>query len=196
MKPNFTKKALFGLAILCVPSTALAGPFGLEMGLMPDDVSVELSALPPQAHPTHSSKTAPVPNKLFNSYLYKFGETGLCSVRGVGEFTLSDEVGEDGVSSKSDKVIDLLRAKYGEPAEINKFAISNVEPSGVMWGVKGNHLHYSVEWKLVGPNSLPNNLQSIYLSSSAKTQTSAVISIDYSFTNYPDCSRQLDGSSL
>ena len=189
-------KYLIPIAVISTPVAAFAGPFGLEMGMMQGDLSIELTELNPAAHPTHSSNTAPLPNKMFDRYLYKFGESGLCSVRGVGSFALSDDTLGAGVSSQTNKVIDLLKVKYGDPVEINKYPISNVEPLGLMWNIRENHMHYSVEWKSVGDKSLPSNIQSIYLSSSAKTQTSATISIDYSFTNYSGCSGELNSSGL
>jgi hypothetical protein len=101
----------------------------------------------------------------------------------------------DQIKAEADKLAETLEVKYGKYTKKYDFASESVyerNPQYWMMGLKEDAVTYSYVWRAVKKQStLPNNISSIAVNTSAISSSAGAASIIYSFSNAGECFEEI-----
>lgn len=186
-----TKKILIGLAILAILSeTAIAGPFGLSMGMNKSDFKGKLKEIAPHKYTTN---TVPKKHSAFETYVVKISpKSGLCYIKAIGKDISTNTYGVE-VKSAFDSMESKLKKSYGKNKRVDFLRYESIwdEPKDYMPAlIKGERILVSV-WNKEEGSTLKGNLKDVALGASGSSRSKGYLSIDYSFTNQEACDAEI-----
>lgn len=185
---KFILTLTIGIILFSIDCFANDGPFGFYMG-MPYDEIKKIS------HTTQGDvfrvDDAPKNHSDFEMYGVKATpEHGVCFVKAVGNTIETNRYGTQ-LTSKYEEIKTALTKIYGPVSdEINLLLPGSIwnEPEDFMTGLRKNERALIAEWN----KDLPHNITKIYLGASALSREKGYLSIEYHFTNKPECDRYIN----
>jgi hypothetical protein len=185
------KVLLFALlSVIILSSHALAGPFGLSMGMSleefgPNPVNV--------GHGKFRVENVPKPHSEFVYYIVQVGPTkGLCWIKAIGKDIETSAYGIE-LKNAFNSMKERLKSNYGESKTMDLLLPGSIwnEPSDWMMSlIKKERILVSI-WNKDGESDLSEDLKQIGLITSSISQNKGYISIEYSFVNEDDCEDEL-----
>ncbi len=183
-----TMMFFFGLA-----DWAIAGPFGLSMGMKPSEVGGKLKEHGPGKYRTTE---VPQPHSAFKEYLLFFGpKTGLCKI-----IATSPEVATSGYGTELRSAFERLEARlkvqYGKHERVDflqKGSIWN-EPKDFMTGLLKEERILISYWSMEGGATLKDSISGLMLEAHALSQEKGAISVGYEFQNRDECQKEHDAA--
>jgi hypothetical protein len=179
------------------------GPFGLKMGLTPEEAMKLIPSLVVSDKFTNTYSTQAVPKSPpeFDEFSLTFSEkSGLCMVVGVSKDIEVNEFGKDvtlklpylEIRSAFNSLDEAITKKYGQGQKFDYLGDTEISAVAHMiflsdekrslakvWEGKGNTLNY-FRWK-------QNNLKKISLDARASSTRMGYLILRYEFENYSDC---------
>lgn len=185
MTSRFAVAALF-FAVMAVPAAAMAGPFGLDMGMTlgelgnPKSLGKGMYAL-----------DVPKPHSAFERYAGQVGpRSGLCWIKAMGRPMESNPYGST-VKAAFEDVKRRLEAIYGTPEVFDRLLPGSSWRDSKDWmkSLQKRERLFHAKWDSAKA-ALPSNLDSIFLYAYANGSESGGVAIEYSFANEKDCERE------
>jgi hypothetical protein len=172
---------------ILLSSNALAdGPFGLRMGMTPDDVGLNHEEV---RRGLYKFSTVPQPHSGFEYYILKFApSTGLCWIKGVGENIQGSAYGVSlraGFSALKDQISKV----YGQPEDMDVLMPGSIwdELRDYMMALVKNERVLISTWDVSGKR----DLKQVGLMANALRRDVGYLTLEYSFTNKDACDQEL-----
>ncbi len=168
-------------------TSAVAGPFGLDMG-MPYDVlskSMKLKQVKPFLYSTPS---LPKGHSDFDDYrLLVTPKHGLCKVIAWSK-SISTSVYGEGLSDKFEKIESAISQKYGQGKKFDFLRSGSIwnEQRDWMMGLRKNERTLAEFWTDES-SELPDNIHVIALKAHAAGTEAGLIELGYEFKNSNEC---------
>jgi len=169
---------------------AVAGPFGLEMGMSlqaiggnPQEIGIGIYRL----------ETVPKPHSAFEYYVVKIApKGGLCWIKAVGKDINTNVFGFE-IKAAVDELENKLTENYGKHKRMDFLIPGSIwdEPKDWMMGLKKKERFLGIVWERAYGSSLPNEIKQIGLVASALSPNKGFINVEYSFVNIDSCEAEL-----
>jgi hypothetical protein len=169
-----------------LPTTALAGPFGLEMGM----TWVELGN-PKALGKGMYALDVPKPHSTFERYAGQVGpRSGLCWIKAMGRPLDTNSYGSN-VKAAFEDIKRRLEATYGAPEVFDRLLPGSTLRDSKDWmkGLQKRERLFHAKWD-GSKTPLPSNLGSIFLYAYANSSDAGGVAIEYSFANEKECERE------
>lgn len=169
----------------------IAGPFGLTMGMKPEEVGGKLEK---RAKPGMYQTTAvPKPHKFFEVYYLRFGpKTGLCWVMAVSKPVATSVSGTE-LRSEFDQMEERLTAQYGKGKRYDLLRDGSMlnQPKDFMPGLQKKDRSLTAIWSVKDGAVMSNHLQEVWIQACALSDEKGCIRIWYQFENFEQCEEEL-----
>lgn len=189
--------SLFVLTWFFCATSALAGPFGLEMGMSLQAIGGEPEKL---GSGKYRLTNVPKPHSAFEAYIVQVApKSGLCWVKAIGEDIPTSVFGTQ-LKSKFEQMKDKLEKSYGKHETIDFLMPGSIwnEPKDFMMGMIKKERFLMAIWSGEKNSTLTDNLKQIGLIASPSARDTGHLAIEYSFENEKSCEAELaaqeDGS--
>ena len=166
------------------------GPFGLEMGMRPEEVSNQMEEINPGRYLT---KSVPKPHSAFQQYVLAFSERqGLYEIRALSEDFSSSAYGNE-VQGRFFALKEKLEKAYGDCKLYDFLFVDSIwdEPRDWMQGLLSQERALSGHWERKEGATLDNGIEAIYLRGHATSTSEGYISLSYCFENYDTAQAEL-----
>lgn len=171
-------------------TTSGNGPFGLQKGLRKEDMDVQLIEVKPYIYQT---ETLPKNHSSFEYYLLQISPVqGLAWVKSIGNTITTNPYGVE-LKGAFDDMKDKLDRIYGKPELIDFLMYDSDwnEPRDWMQAVHNGERSLAARWKHSSQNSIPSDLESIFLYVGADDTYNGYIAIEYAFDNYSASNQEI-----
>jgi hypothetical protein len=179
-QPQIILKAVFLLAILCTVQ-ALAGPFGLEMGMKPD----QLKNLHSEGREgEYDTDSPPKPHPRFTRYTLLFSRnSGLYGIVARTDEITTNDFGEQ-LQSVFEGLETPLTAKYGTPDKHDYLKDGSIwsEANEWMTGLVKEDRVLACFWT-ASKQKLPDNIDEIDFEAVGLSKGKGLVKITYWFSN-------------
>lgn len=185
-----TRIFLFVLACLFCATNAVAGPFGLEMGMSLKDIGGAPQKLAPGKY---KLTNVPKSHSAFEAYVVQVApKGGLCWIKAVGKDISTSSYGIELKSAFKD-MEQKLEASYGKHKTMDFLMSGSIwhEPNDWMMGLIKKERVLAAIWEKSEGSSLPSDIEQIGLIASPISGDKGYISIEYSFTNKESCEAEI-----
>jgi len=177
-------------ASIFISGAAMAGPFGLSMGMKKSEFKGKLKEVAPYKYQT---STVPKKHSSFESYVVKIGpKSGLCYIKAIGKDISTNTYGVE-VKSAFDNMELKLKKSYGNNKRVDHLRYESIwdEPKDWMPGlIKGERLLFAL-WNKEEGSTLKGNLKDVALGASGTSRSKGYLAIDYSFMNKDACDAEV-----
>ena len=166
------------------------GPFGLQKGLRKEDIDGQLVEVKPCIYQT---ETLPKKHSAFSYYFLQISPVqGLAWVKSVGNTIATNPYGGE-LRSAFDDMKSKLEKIYGKSELIDFLMYDSIwnEPRDWMQAVNDGERRLAAKWQSSSQNSLPSDLESIFLYVAASDTYSGYIAIEYAFNNYSESEQEI-----
>lgn len=193
-----TKKILLEVGILLLFTvSAIAGPFGLSMGMKKSDFKGGLKEITPYIYIVNS---VPKTHSAFDSYVVIIGPTcGLSKIKAIGKEIKTSSYGVE-LKRKFDAMEAKLKKTYGKNERIDFLRSGSIwdKPRDWMPGIIKKERVLIAAWDKNTGSTLKGDLENIALGVAGKSSSKGFIVLEYSFTNHNACKAEIaaleDGS--
>jgi hypothetical protein len=188
LKKTITMILLSGMFLV---SNAIAGPFGLEMGMSLKEIGGKAEKV---AHGKYNLTNVPKPHSAFEFYVVQVApKGGLCWIKAIGKDIRTSSYGLELKSAFSD-MEEKLEKSYGKHKKMDNLLQGSIwdEPNDWMMGLIKKERILAAIWEESEGSNLPADLKQIGLIASPSARDKGYISIEYSFTNMDTCEAELD----
>ncbi|NUB24323.1 hypothetical protein [Azospirillum brasilense] len=172
---------------------AVAGPFGIEMGIQADTLGVTQEKAggiihispPSDAHPLFDSYTVIAPK-----------ETGVCKVQATTPEIPTNVYG-DGIKSQFQEIRSSLDEIYGKGKNYDFLRRGSIwnEHKDWMMGLLKKERELTSYWSKETKSRMKDNIVGVTLEAFALGPDSGMIIIRYEFSNFPECIKVLKSKS-
>jgi len=159
------------------------GPFGLEMGMRPEELTNQVEEINPGRY---IAKSVPNPHSAFQQYVLAFSEEqGLYEIRALSEDFSTNAYGNE-VQGRFSAVKEKLAKTYGQCKLYDFLFVDSIwdEPRDWMQSLLSQERALSAHWEEKEGVTLDNGIGAIYLRGHATSATEGYISLSYCFENY------------
>jgi len=177
-----------GIAFLVFSGCAVAGPFGLEMGLTIDQIDSEATIAAPKLYTTTK---VPKPHSAFEQYALKVGPaSGLCWIKGIGKDVATSAYGLE-LKVAFNELKNKLEKAYG------KSKVTDILLPGSIWDEQNDFMMALLKKERIlmalweDQSVLPSNLTGIGLIASPMSRDKGYVSVEYSFSNKDACDLEI-----
>jgi hypothetical protein len=184
-------KVLVVLGVLTLSvHLAVAGPFGLSMGMKLSEFKGTLKEVKP-----HVYRTSDVPKKhsAFEYYILRFGpQSGLYYIKAVGSDISTNPYGQE-VLDAFNAMEEKLKNIYGPNKRLDflmKDSIWN-EPRDWMKGLTKNERVLSALWRKADGATLKDDLHTVCLAVRGASRSTGFIVLEYLFLNQDACEAEI-----
>jgi hypothetical protein len=186
------KKIIFTL-FLFLPITALAGPFGTEMGMSKEELGIKGTN---EEISTFKWKLASLPktSKLIDFYVVTVTpKNGLCAIRAVGKDVTTSAYGTQ-LRSAFEKINKSLQKKYSKGESYDFLNAGSIwdDERDFMMGMLKKERHLAYSYKEENGSTMVENVSSVFLAAGALSKQKGYVAINYSFENHEGCSAEID----
>lgn len=182
----------FVIVLVALPNLAVAGPFGLEMGMSHQVITADAEEIAPNVY---RKNELPKKSTLFEIYIVQStSETGLCYLKGVGKDIRVNDFGS-AMRSEFEGLVRLLERKYGTPQKQYDFVRDGSigdDPEDFMMSLYKGDRFLAALWENSEAQSLPDSLQTIGVGASALSTNTGYIWLEYYFLNHDECQRIIE----
>lgn len=180
----FMAKATFVVLFACIISQcALAGPFGLEMGMQVEKLPNVTASKRPF---TFDSKQVPQPHALFSDFtLVATPEHGLCKILAFSGPIRTSAYGSEARDAFAG-IEKALQQKYGAGEQFQFLPHDSIWKDDRYWmmGLLKKEREHSTFWKQPANT---DHIQAISLKAAAINAESIVLTLNYEFENFSPC---------
>jgi hypothetical protein len=185
-------------AIVCSP-VALAGPFGLDMGMTLLELKARASVEATNNPNVFKTTKVPSGHDAFESYLlFVTPKAGLCKISALGKTVTTNVYGER-IRSEFNKLHEQLIEKYGESKKFDYLKSRSIwnESRDWMMGLQKQERVLSAVWPPVREaTEVPGtDVASIMLEARALSTESGYIRLGYEFKNFDECRKESSARS-
>ena len=169
---------------------AVAGPFGLEMGMSLQDIGGEPQTL---SNGKYKLTKVPKPHSAFEAYGVQVApKGGLCWIKAMGKNISTSSHGVE-LKSAFSGMKKKLEAKYGKHKMMDFLLPGSIwnEPEDWTTGISKNERVLAAIWEKKELSSLPLNLESVMLSVKVSSNSTGYLIVEYTFTNEEFCEAEL-----
>jgi len=166
------------------------GPFGLEMGMRPEELSNHMEEINPGRY---IAKSVPKPHSAFQQYVLAFSEEqGLYEIRALSENFSTSAYGNE-LQGRFSALKEKLEKTYGECKLYDFLFVDSIwdEPRDWMQSLLSQERALSANWNEKEGVALVNGIGAIYLTGHAISTTEGYLSISYCFENYDAAQAEL-----
>jgi len=169
-----------------------SGPFGLSMGIRKEDIVGNLEEVAPFLYLTTD---VPKKHSRFESYLLQISPVhGLSMVKGIG-FKISTNPYGFEIKTSFEEMKEKLVKIYGK-SETSDFLMNGSiwnESRDWLQGLVNGERYLFAKWdQSTTRNSLPNDLETVYVGASATDTYSGCINVEYYFKNNQQSKQELE----
>lgn len=186
------KNGIIALAIagLISATSAIAGPFGLDMGMALKNIPGKREDL---GNGMYKFTSVPKPHSAFEAYVVQVSpKHGLCWIKAVGKDIPTNVYGIELKSAFND-MKGRLEKTYGQHDTTDFLMPDSIwnESNEFMMGMHLKQRYLMALWDAENNSDLTDNLRAIGLVASANGRDQGYISIEYSFQNEEACEAEL-----
>ena len=175
---------LFCGALVIVPGTVVAGPFGIEQGMKKGQLNIQKKIepflyliTPPKTHPE------------FKTYVVNHHpKTGVCLLRAVG-VTINTSVYGTELRNKFEEIREQISKIYGINKLTDMLREGSIwsEPKDWMMALKKKQRGLQAKWSINTGANLKDGIMQILLGPRATTTESGYLLLQYKFSNHIEC---------
>ncbi|RME39651.1 MAG: hypothetical protein D6794_03515 [Deltaproteobacteria bacterium] len=180
----------FVLSAAFMATNAMAGPFGLEMGMSLKEIGGKPEKL---RNGVYKIVNVPKPHSAFEFYAVKVGpKSGLCWLKAIGKDIQTNSFGT-GIKSAFNEMEKKLESIYGKHQRIDVLYNGSIwsEPNEWVMALLKKERVLGAIWEESKGSSLPPNLKQVALVTGATALDKGYIAIEYSFKNEDACNAEL-----
>lgn len=183
------------LALLSAGQAAIAGPFGVDMGMKVEKLGEPESIL---STGYYHFATMPKSHPAFEGYVVQATpEQGVCWIKAVG---LDIPTNEDGTELRAgfEEMRVKLQRVYGKHDMTNHLDPESIwnEPEDFMAGILFDERVYIADWSSEYGSTLDDNLIKVGLLAEATENTIGYYSVEYYFENHELCDAEVEAIDL
>lgn len=180
------KKIIFTFLVMAISNAALAGPFGLSMGMKKSQFKGLKST---DNMFIYTTETVPKPSSMFESYVLQVGDrNGLCAVKALTDIISTNRYGMS-IKEKFNSLKGELEKKYGKHKLQDVLLPGSIwdDPEDFMMGLSKEERYLRAFWDEEERSNLSDDLKSIVLVAAGLSSDKGVVYIQYEFTNSEAC---------
>lgn len=176
-------------ALAYFATQAIAGPFGLEMGMKASDFPGAKSL----GKGTYELKSVPKPHSAFDRYAVRISPTtGVCWIKGLGAdletsvYGVELRIAFEGLRNK-------LEQAYGPYKLTDRLLPGSIwnEPKDFMMSMAKRERVLLAQWDRANGSKLPEDIDHIGLIATADNSTTGNVMLEYSMANKASCTQEL-----
>jgi len=179
------------LAMLTITSL-FAGPFGLEMGMPPEEVTKLSSTAPEKVNDNLYKITPPKTHKLFETYVEGVSDAvGLFAIRAISKDIPTSCFGTELKGEFMDLVSSIERA-YGEYQLYDFLRPGSIwdESRDFMMGMIEKERGLAAFWEKDAKSSLPDDLESVGVVARPASTSQGYLILEYTFRNFDEAQKK------
>lgn len=187
MKNGIIAFAITGF--LCV-TNAMAGPFGLDMGMTLKDMGGKAEKV---ANGKYKLTTVPKPHSAFEAYVVQLApKGGLCWIKAIGKDIPTSAYGIELKSAFND-MKGKLEKVYGKHETTDLLMPGSIwdEPNDFMMAMIKKERFLMAIWDNEKGSTFTDNIKKVGLIALPAGRDKGYISVEYSFTNEKACEAEL-----
>lgn len=178
------------IAGLMYATNAMAGPFGLDMGMTLEDIGGKPEKI---GNGKYKLTSVPKPHSAFEAYIVQISPNGgLCWIKSIGKDIPTSAYGIELKSAFND-MKGKLEKTYGKHETTDLLMPGSIwkEPNEFMMAmIKKERLLMAI-WDAGNGSTLTDNIKQIGLIASPGSRDKGYISVEYSFSNEKACEAEL-----
>lgn len=189
------KQVFLTLALSCTMFSAIAGPFGLEMGMTKEQMkALGISLTPdPKSPDWYITKRTPKGLEEFEEYhLWISPAAGLCKLYAIGRDVELNAFG-DRLKTEFSEIREMLVQVYGAPEDYDFLRKGSIWDDPEEWAmsiVQEERMLASI-WT-DDKNKLKDSIQAIKLEGHALKLSEGYLTLAYEFTNHNRCAQNAE----
>lgn len=168
---------------------AAAGPFGLEMGMTPEQLRQAGVDLKPQKNGWYEAKKLPKTLDAFEAYeLWVESGIGLCKLRAIGRTISSNSFG-DQLKSEFESIEQLLVSAYGQNKRFDFLMSGSIWSDGNDWmmALLKKERTLTSYWDESEGSKMKDRVSGIALEAKGMNVSRGYIHVLYEFENVDSC---------
>ena len=169
---------------------AIAGPFGLNMGMTIKQIDTIAEQVAPSVYITSK---VPKSHSAFENYGVKVGpKSGLCWIKAIGKDISTSSYGID-LNSEFEEMEQKLTKTYGK-SEITDLLMPGStwnEPNDFMMAMIKKERYLMAIWEPTKGSKLKGDLIQVGLIATASGLEKGYLSLEYSFSNKEACEKEI-----
>ena len=186
------KKSITIILILLISfaTSALAGPFGLSMGMPLKDISKNAKKI---ENGLYKLTDVPKPHSAFEYYVIQVSpKNGLCWIKGIGKDISTSSYGTQ-LRSEFERFTSKLEERYGAYKNYDFLSNGSIwdESNDFMMGLVKKDRYLQSFWDREKGSVMPADITGIALSAKASNSDTGYIVLEYSFSNEEQCEKEL-----
>lgn len=171
-------------------NSAIAGPFGLYMGMQLSDFKGTLKEIKP-----HVYKTSDVPQKhrAFDYYILRFGpQSGLYYIKAIGSDISTNSYGKE-VLDAFNAMETKLKKIYGKNKRFDFLIHKSIwkEPRDWMPGLVRNERVLTALWDKEDDSTFQDDIKTVCLAARGASHSTGFIVVEYLFLNQDKCEAEI-----
>ncbi len=171
-------------------SSALAGPFGLDMGMALKQIDTKAKKIAPGKY---QLTKVPKPHSAFGMYVAQVApKTGLCFIKALGKEIITNSHGLQ-LKTAFDNMESKLDKTYGNGKTTDLLISGSIwkDPDDWTMAIRKKERYLIKIWDKDSGATLKNNIKSVALAVGTTSSDRGYISIDYTFLNEEDCGSEI-----
>jgi hypothetical protein len=172
-------------------SRAGNGPFGLSKGLRKEDIDIQMTEIKPCLY---RAETLPKKHSAFQYYLLQITPVqGLAWIKAIGNPVATNPYGST-LQNTFQTMKGKLENIYGCSDIIDFLMYDSIwnEPRDWMQAIANKERTLAAQWENKKGNSLPSDLESVFLYAAAEDTYTGYIAIEYAFTNQEASDKEIE----
>lgn len=189
---DMSQKKMIGFVFTCLlcATNAMAGPFGLEMGMSLKDIGGKPEKV---ASGKYKLSSVPKPHSAFEAYIVQVSpKHGLCWIKAIGKDIRTSAYGLE-LKSAFNEMKGKLEKSYGKNETIDRLMPGSIwkEPNDFMMGMIKKERFLMSCWDSEKGSTLTEHIKQIGLMAHPSSQDKGYLTIEYSFDNSEACDAEL-----
>lgn len=187
------KKLLVSIACgisLAASHIAMAGPFGLSMGMSIEQIDSKAKEVAPGKFVT---KNVPKPHSAFEQYAVQVGKkNGLCWIKAIGKDISTSSYGIE-LRSAFEEMKGKLTKAYGKGETTDLLMPGSIwkEPNEFMMAMIKKERFLMAGWSTEKGSKLKGNIKQVGLIASPGGRSKGYLSVEYYFSNNEACDKEI-----
>lgn len=187
------KKLLVTVVAIIMTATstfAMAGPFGLNMGMSIKQIDPQAKEVAPGKYITTK---VPKPHSSFEKYVVQVGKkNGLCWIKAIGKDIQTSSYGIE-LKSAFEEMNEKLTKAYGKGETTDLLMTGSIwnEPNDFMMALIKKERFLMTIWSTEKGSKVDGELKRLGLVASPGGRDKGYLSIEYSFTNEDACEKEI-----
>jgi len=185
---------IVSLSIVVFTGSAVAGPFGLKMGMSVAEVKAIDPAMTELAPGKYKLTHVPKPHSAFESYIVQIcPKVGLSWIKAIGKNVSTSSYGIE-LRATFDELSTKLDKSYGAGSTTDVLLPGSIwdEPDDFMMGLAKKERYLFRQWSQKTGAQLNSNLVAIGLVATALDNNTGYLSLEYAFATSEACDEEIE----